>query len=50
MKTCTFFSHRDCPDSIRTLLVKQVENPIENQEVAIPFDEWLRNHDQPSFR
>ncbi len=34
MKTCTFFGHRDCPDSIRPLLVKQIENLIEHHGVT----------------
>ncbi len=34
MKSCTFFGHRDCPDSIRPLLVKQIENLIEGHGIT----------------
>ncbi len=50
MAECTFFGHRDCPDSIRPLLVKQVEDLIENHDVTLfyvgykgRFDAIVRN-------
>ncbi len=50
INTCTFFGHRDCPDSIRPLLVRQVEDLIENHGVTTfyvgkkgQFDALVRN-------
>jgi uncharacterized phage-like protein YoqJ len=33
LATCAFFGHRDCPEAIRQLLVKVLEDLIENQSV-----------------
>ncbi len=35
MKTCVFLGQRDCPASIRTLMVNQIENLIENKNVDL---------------
>ena len=33
MAACTFFGHRDCPESIRVILKKEIERLICNQHV-----------------
>ena len=35
MATCTFFGHRECPDSIQTILKEQLINLIEQQQVDL---------------
>ena len=35
MNTCTFFGHRDTPDSIEPILISTIKNLIETQSVKI---------------
>lgn len=41
MKTCTFFGHRDCPDSVYPLLRNTIINLIENNNV---LNFYVGNH------
>ena len=35
MKTCTFFGHRDCPDSVKDTLSKTIYELIHTQDVVV---------------
>lgn len=34
MKTCTFFGHRNCPESIKLLLAREIERLICEKDVT----------------
>lgn len=49
MKSCTFFGHRDCPDTIKASLEKTIEDLIVHENVSVfyvgnqgQFDAYVR--------
>ena len=49
MAACTFFGHRDCPESIKVILKKEIERLICNQQVDTFYVGTQGSYDRMSY-